>query len=265
MSKNIEQLTTYAQNREDLYLYALLCDLKKGFYVDVGANHERLHSVTKLFYKIGWKGINIEPNSKLIKEFKLKRKRDINLQTAVSDKSGTLSFREYPNHDGLSTLSKEIKSLNSKKNIPYTDYNIKVEPLKKIFEKNNVSRIDFLKVDVEGLELEVLKSNSWVKYRPRIVTFEGTSREACIEFMQDKGYRVEFFDGLNYYMIDKKDTKSSIHNFAGSVLTKGIYTDREETLMESSECPVCAKEASSPGVKQSLANLARSLKSKIAS
>ena len=60
-------LVTYAQNREDLYLYALLGD-GPGFYVDVGANHPTFHSVTKFFYDRGWNGINIEPNTELVRE-----------------------------------------------------------------------------------------------------------------------------------------------------------------------------------------------------
>lgn len=263
MKKTLTELTTYAQNREDLYLYSLLCDVEKGFYVDVGSNHEELHSVTKMFYEIGWKGINIDPNPSLIGEFKSKRSRDINLNVALGSKNGEMIFREYPEHDGLSTLSEEIKILNSKNNLPFKDYTVKVTTLKDIFAKHSPNRgIDFLKVDVEGHELEVLKGNDWKKYKPRVVTFEGTSREACIKFMATKGYKVEFFDGLNYYLILKNDKKSNIHNFAGSVLTKGIYTGREKQLIVSGS-KTSPQTIPSPGVKSSLTILKQSITNKI--
>jgi FkbM family methyltransferase len=261
MNKKITELTTYAQNREDLYLYALLCDVKKGLYVDVGANHEELHSVTKMFYEIGWKGINIDPNPNLIGEYKSKRSRDVNLNIALGSKNGEMIFREYPEHDGLSTLSEEIKNLNSKNNIPFKDYTVKVTTLEDIFTKHCSNKvIDFLKVDVEGHELEVLKGNNWKKFKPRVVTFEGTSREACIKFMETKGYKVEFFDGLNYYLILKNDKKSNIHNFAGSVLTKGIYTGREKQLIRSR---AASNANSQPGIKNSCSALVFALRRRL--
>ena len=79
-----ETLITYAQNREDLYLFALIGHIENGFYVDVGANHERLHSVTRLFYERGWSGINIDANPTLIAEFAAERPKDTNVNVGVS-------------------------------------------------------------------------------------------------------------------------------------------------------------------------------------
>ena len=56
---------TFAQNREDLMLDGILRTVSVGFYVDVGANHPDMDSVTKLFYEKGWSGINVEPNERL--------------------------------------------------------------------------------------------------------------------------------------------------------------------------------------------------------
>lgn len=231
--KKVNELTTYAQNREDLYLYALLSNVEKGFYIDVGANHESLHSVTKMFYELGWSGINIEPNKKLISELNKKRKRDINLQVGISDKNGKMSFREYPDFDGLSTLSEDIKELYKDRKYNFVDYEIPVKTLKSILRMNKVKAIDFLKIDVEGHELAVLEGNDWNTFRPKVVTFEGTDGDRCIAFCKKQGYRLEFFDGLNYYMADNKHLDITIHNFAGAVLTKGLYTERENQLRKS--------------------------------
>lgn len=133
-------LTTYAQNREDLYLYGLIGNIDKGFYVDVGANHEKLHSVTRLFYERGWSGINVEPNPLLYKEFPKKRRRDINLQIGISDRNGTMSLRVYPNQDGLSTLAEDIKLNHLSSGYEYEDFKIKVRTLKHIFKAHNVRK-----------------------------------------------------------------------------------------------------------------------------
>lgn len=57
-------IISYAQNFEDVMLWRALGHIEKGFYVDVGAGDPKLESVTKLFYDMGWNGINIEPYSK---------------------------------------------------------------------------------------------------------------------------------------------------------------------------------------------------------
>ncbi len=72
MSKTI---ITYAQNREDIILHSFLMDVKKGFYVDVGAYHPIIDSVTKYFYEMGWSGVNIEPQSEFVQLLKTDRKK----------------------------------------------------------------------------------------------------------------------------------------------------------------------------------------------
>jgi FkbM family methyltransferase len=193
----------YAQYNEDVILAALLADVTKGFYVDVGANHETYHSVTRYFYDRGWSGINIEPIPRLIEEIADKRKRDINLQLAISTEPGEMNFREYPEHDGLSTLSSDSKADPTKQDIPHTDYTIKVEPLRAVFKQQKVSAIDFLKIDVEGYEKEVLQSNDWHKYRPTVIAIEANHRsDDWSEYLRDKDYDRVIFDGLNEYYLD---------------------------------------------------------------
>ncbi|MFH1772969.1 MAG: FkbM family methyltransferase [Patescibacteria group bacterium] len=169
----IKYQKTYSQTGEDLILNILLKSKKSGFYVDVGANDPKKNNNTFLFYKNGWSGINIEPNIKKIDLFKKKRKRDLNLNFGIGTANGDLKFYIF-NVDTLSTFSKKVandyvsmghKILDIKK--------IKVLSLKSILDKYLNSRnIDFLSVDTEGNDLDVLKSNDWDKYRPNFLIIE---------------------------------------------------------------------------------------------
>src|ERR1700742_2763080 len=105
-----DRTVTYAQNREDILLDAFFRDIEQGFYVDVGASHPVVSSVTKLFYEKGWRGINIEPSHKYYKLLEEDRPEDINLNVGISDKKGTLTLREYQGY-GLSTFSPMMKKL----------------------------------------------------------------------------------------------------------------------------------------------------------
>ena len=87
-----KEIGSFSQYNEDLLVDVLLNCKKNGFYVDVGANNPSILSNTKRFYDRGWKGINIEPNPELYKEFVLERKRDVNLNIGVGNSSDKLPF-----------------------------------------------------------------------------------------------------------------------------------------------------------------------------
>lgn len=223
-------LVTYAQNREDLYLFALIGHIESGFYVDVGANHERLHSVTRLFYERGWRGINIDANPKLMAEFVEARPRDTNLNAGVGATEGMLSFRDYPQHDGLSTFDVGIKALHGDTAYPFVDRLVPVRPLASILDDRGVDRIDFLKIDVEGFELEVVAGNDWRRFRPTVVLLEATRGQQLVDVMASHGYRLEFFDGLNFYFVAAEAEGVSIHNYSERVLRANYRTMAEVDL-----------------------------------
>ncbi len=180
-------------------LISILLPQKKGFYVDVGANLPATDSVTKFFYDRGWRGINIEPIPHLYEKLVAARPKDINLNIGIAKTKGVLKLREYQNgYHGWSTFSRSIKNLESRRKQPYKDITVDVEPLEHVFRKHGVKHIDFLKIDVEGMESEVLQSNNWSKWRPEIVVIENTPGK-WMDTMKKQGYTVAFFDGLNYY------------------------------------------------------------------
>jgi FkbM family methyltransferase len=257
----MDTLVSYAQNREDLYLWALLGHVKNGFYVDVGANHPELHSVTKLFYDRGWRGMNIEPNPELYKTFLGTRKKDINVNVGVADKESTLTFRNYPHHNGLSTFSEPIMRLHEEENLPFEDSKVKVIPISRLLKKHKVPHIDFMKIDVEGFEVEVMNGNNWDKYRPKVLCIEATVRHEVAPITERLGYRLEFFDGLNNYYVDtKRGDEITIYNYAPRVLVKAHGTSREaalESKVAELEATLAEKENQRRDLENELLNMRR--------
>ena len=202
ISKNA--LVTHAQYAEDLTLKALLSDIKKGFYIDIGANDPDEDSVTKLFYLSGWSGINVEPIEKQCKILKQKRPRDINLCVGIGDKKGQMLFKESSNISGHSTFSRDYLSEKSD-DIEYIEYNVEVITLRQLFEKHAGSNhVNFIKIDVEGLEYEVVKGNDWKKYRPDVICIEANHKEKDKDWgaiLESADYKLFVFDGLNAYYV----------------------------------------------------------------
>lgn len=190
------QRISYAQYREDIILASLLDGVKKGFYVDIGANYETEDSVTKYFYNLGWSGINVEPVAKLFMVLKKKRKRDININAGVSDTGKSLVFYEHPTHGHSSFVNNSADSKS---------YKVKTYKLKDIFKDYKVEKIDFLKIDVEGFEHEVINSNDWSRYRPKVLCIEANHIDKDWRpILANADYRLFVFDGLNeYYIADE--------------------------------------------------------------
>lgn len=166
--------TYYSQEGEDIILRRIFGDQKTGFYVDVGAHHPKRFSNTCYFYDKGWQGINIDALPGSMKVFQKLRPRDINLEIAISEKEQNLTYYMF-NEPALNGFSKSISEGRQNK-----DYQIEKKisipsfPLSKILDNHLPlnQKINFLSVDVEGLDLKVLASNDWVKYRPQVVVVE---------------------------------------------------------------------------------------------
>jgi FkbM family methyltransferase len=195
----------FAQDGEDVILNAYYKYKKrnhKGFYIDVGAHHPFRFSNTALFYKKGWRGINIEPTPHLFDAFLKYRKNDINLNIAISDTNDTLTFFEF-NESALNSFDEKL-SLERESNPSYKIINrrqIQVYKLADILEKYLPANqeIDFLTIDVEGYDMNILHSNNWVKYKPKFILIE-----ADLDFNhlnENEIYR--FLTGENYQLTAK--------------------------------------------------------------
>ena len=198
----IDGFTTkiYSQEGEDIILSEFFPNKTDGFYVDVGAHHPMRFSNTHMFYKKGWRGINIDAMPGSMKAFERKRPRDINLEIGVSGKEGEMTFYMFddPALNGFSMEISKDRDKNSNFEI-IEERKIKTYPLSKILDKYlpKDQKIDFMSIDVEGLDMMVLESNDWKRYSPRYLlvecigdTVEDIMQDNIYRFLSKKGYKI---------------------------------------------------------------------------
>ena len=169
-------IKSYSQEGEDIILSRYFDTKSTGFYIDIGAHHPYRFSNTYLFYKRGWHGINIDAMPGSMKIFNIKRPNDINLEYAISNSNQLLTFYIYQ-EKALNTFSKELVDFRTSINTHYKiDSSIQIQTKKLDFILNKYLKpnqiVDFLTIDVEGLDFEVLQSNNWYKYKPRLILVE---------------------------------------------------------------------------------------------
>jgi FkbM family methyltransferase len=196
---------SFAQNAEDILLERVFPGAE-GFYIDAGANDPVFHSVTKRFYDRGWRGINIEPNLALHRRLIEERPDEFNLPCGLGNAEGSLTFHEFPAMHGWSTFVSELA--NHYRAIGYQgiEHSIPVTTLAKVCAEHVGSRtIDFLKVDVEGFEPQVLAGGDWSRWRPRVVLLEATWYPSWEPFLLSVDYRFVMFDGVNRYYTRKEE------------------------------------------------------------
>ncbi|MBQ4856522.1 FkbM family methyltransferase, partial [Rhodanobacter sp. B2A1Ga4] len=196
---------SYAQNFEDVMLRRALKRVKKGFYVDVGAQDPVRDSVSKAFYEMGWHGINIEPVSIWFDKLSVDRPRDINLRVAASSSDGEVTLYEVKD-SGLSTMDVDYAKNYSHDGMEVVEHSVQTRTLSSILADASVQEIHFLKVDVEGAEESVLRGMDFSKYRPWIILVEArlpnSTRDAFRSWeslIVSAGYTFAWDDGLNRF------------------------------------------------------------------
>ncbi len=166
---------SFSQEGEDMVLSRIFEGQANGFYVDVGAHHPFRFSNTYYFYLRGWRGINIEAKPGSMQLFERFRPLDTNLELAVSDARQKMTYYFF-NEPALNGFSKEISmARDGEKEYKIVDKKeMDTVPLSEILDKHLPAgqSIDFMSIDVEGVELSVLASNDWKKYRPEILLVE---------------------------------------------------------------------------------------------
>lgn len=206
---------TYSQSGEDILInnIFILRGIKKPSYLDIGANDPYFLSNTALFYIKGSRGINIEANPNLHKKFNRIRSNDINLNIGIGLKEDILDF--YIMEDNtLSTFSKMECDKMVAQGKPLKEVKrISITTVAKVLEKYCGGQFpDFLSVDVEGLDFEIIQSIDFNNSRPKVICVEaseyspigaGAKRVELTDFLVSKGYYEYANTNLNAIMVDR--------------------------------------------------------------
>ncbi len=189
---------SFSKSGDDIQLYQLLKPRNPGCYVDIGCWHPFKASNTYYFYLRNWKGICIDPNPDLNELYNTFRPTDIFINSGISETTNTLEYFRFA-ESSMNTFSKEFIDTHKLGDKVKDTINVPLQPLSEILKthlKEN-DRLDFFDIDVEGLDLEVLKSNDWQLYRPRFILIETNlslqqelTSEVCL-FLEEKGYRLQ--------------------------------------------------------------------------
>ena len=149
---------------EDIFINRILKNINKGKYVDVGCYHPYKGSLTYKLYDRGWNGINIDVSKTSIDLFDISRKKDINLNLAISDFDGETYYYE---NSPINQQNSLIQTNELQKKIK-----IQCFTLDRVLKNKNLEEFDFLNIDVEGNELKVLKGFDLKKFNPKLITIE---------------------------------------------------------------------------------------------
>ncbi|MCC7348120.1 MAG: FkbM family methyltransferase [Variibacter sp.] len=202
-------IVSYAQRFEDLYLLRCFGAQERGFYIDIGAGHPVIDSVSFAFYLRGWHGITAEPNRHLARLAGAVRPRDHAHEVLVGAAAGEAAYYLVDEFHGLSTtIAAHAQAAQTQFGKASQALTAPMVTLRDLCEQHAPGRIDFLKIDVEGAERDVLLGGDWKRFRPRVVLLEAlapfTLAPAWPEWeplLTQAGYRYAFFDSLNRYYV----------------------------------------------------------------
>lgn len=192
---------SYAQEGEDLVLSRLIGMKSDGFFIDIGAHDPKRFSNTYRFYQLGWRGINIDPLPGMKTRFDAIRPEDVNVEAAIGPKEQALKYYMF-NEPALNTFD----AAEAEKKAAIAPYQIidtrtiQCLSLEDVFINNSISfnrKIDFLSIDVEGFEMEVLQQINLHIFQPTVIALEELSidvfaheRSAAGKYLEESGYQL---------------------------------------------------------------------------
>jgi FkbM family methyltransferase len=193
---------------EDYHLDVAFGGARQGRYIDVGGGHPVAGSVSFWFYQRGWSGVVIEPQPDLAALHRRLRPRDTLVEAVIGRASGETDFFKVDRLHGLSTTVRGNAEAASQHGVGFETIKLPSLSLADLCRAREIDSVDFLKIDVEGAERDVLEGADWSKCRPRIVVLEAVTPLTNVPAWSDweplllsQDYRFVLFDTLNRFYV----------------------------------------------------------------
>jgi FkbM family methyltransferase len=199
---------SYAQNMEDYHLDVAFGRARQGRYIDIGGGHPVAGSVSFWFYQRGWSGIVVEPQPDLAALHRRLRPRDTLVEAVIGRTSGETEFFRIDRLHGLSTTIRGNAEAAGQRGAGFETMTLPSISLADLYRRYEIETVDFLKIDVEGAEHDVLAGADWSKCRPRIVVLEAVTPLSNAPAWSDweplllkQDYQFVLFDTLNRFYV----------------------------------------------------------------
>jgi FkbM family methyltransferase len=198
---------SHAQNFEDIMIWRALKHVKNGYYVDIGAQDPRQDSVSRGFYEKGWRGVHIEPTPEYARKLRADRPDELVYEVALSDHDGEIDFYVSSN-SSVSTGVQQYSEANRRLGLSVEPIIIPTKRLSTLSSALEGKTVHWMKIDVKGMEGQVLKGWDPHTLRPWVIAIEATipnSRETNSavweHFLSEANYHFVYFDGLNRFYV----------------------------------------------------------------
>ena len=203
---------SFSQFGEDLVVEQLLP--AHGFYIDIGAFHPVYFSNTYGLYRLkGWRGLLAEPSPKFASLLRQRRPRDQIVEVALGPREGRVSFLESDKEGvgegaGNGVVDGGVNPLFPQQDRSGKILEVRMTTLRTFLDENLPAgqSVDFLSLDAEGMDLEILQTNDWARVHPQVICVEALtpSDEAGLRsYLAPKGYR--FLGRIVYSLIFQKE------------------------------------------------------------
>lgn len=209
--------TSYAQNFEDVRLWRAFSDVERGRYLDIGSQDPVLDSVSLAFYQLGWRGVHVDASPTYAEAMRKARPDETVIMAAVSTTPGSLRFWNIDD-TGLSTGCAEIAERHAQAGWPCREIIVPTIALSDIFQQMGADPLHWMKIDVEGMEKDVLASWGAHPARPQVLVIEATAPltqdrtdSKWHDLVASRGYRDVLFDGLSRYFVHESCASRAKH------------------------------------------------------